>query len=67
MVRPRISRSMSAAFSSTLMCFDAAASEIVNGSCKLRYRPLTMSELTKHLPPRGIAEGVKHGTEESRF
>ena len=60
-MRPRTSRRISPALSSTLMCFEAAASEMANGSRELADRPLAVGELAKHPPAGCVAERVKDG------
>ena len=49
--------------SSTLMCLEAAASDMAKGSRKLAYRSLAAGEIAQHPPARGIAEGMKDGIE----
>ena len=62
-MRQRISRRISPAFSSTLMCFEAAASDIANGSASSPTRALAAGEVAEHPPPGRVAEGVEDGGE----
>ena len=62
-MRPRTSRRISPAFSSALMCLEAAASEIAKGSRKLADRALAAGEFAQHPPARGVAEGVEDGVQ----
>jgi hypothetical protein len=58
--RHLVSDCLAAAYSSTLMCFEAAASDIANGR-ELAHGAFPAREIAQHPAPRGIAEGVKDG------
>ena len=65
--RPRTSRWISPALSKTLMCFEAAASDMAKGSASWPTVRSPRGEFEKHAPARGVAERVKHGTELKRL
>ena len=66
-MRPRISRRISPALSSALMCFDAAASEIAKGSASWPTVRSPLGQIVKHPPAGGVAEGVKDGIQLGRI
>ena len=66
-MRPRTSRRISPALSSTLMCFEAAASEMANGCASWPTDSLAAGEFAQHPPAGRIAEGVKDGGELGRI
>ena len=54
---------ISPAPSRTLMCFEAAASEMAKGSRELAHSSLPGGKLEKHPPAGRIAQRMKDGTE----
>ena len=65
--RPRTSRWINPALSKTLMCFEAAASEMAKGCSELADGPLAGCEFEKHAPARCVAQRVEDGAQLGRL